>query len=196
MIAYPVKMTFKILALAPQIYITDANGQDLLYVRQQLFRLKEKIDVYRDSKQSEQLFQIQADRIIDWSAKYHIRDTSGNEICYIQRHGTKSLWRAHYEIYINNESRFVVREESALTKFFDGLVGEIPVVGFFTGYLFNPKYNVMDHQGRMVMQIVKRPSLLERNFWCELRDPNVDQLDQLRILLSILMVALLERQRG
>ncbi len=54
----------------------------------------------------------------------------------------------------------------------------------------------MDHQGRMVMQIVKRPSLLERNFWCELRDPNLDQLDQLRILLSILMVALLERQRG
>ncbi len=51
-------MTFKILALAPQIYVTDANGQDLLYVRQQLFRLKEKIDVYRDSKQSSNSFKL------------------------------------------------------------------------------------------------------------------------------------------
>ncbi len=68
MLAYPIKMTFKILALAPQIYVTDAAGNSVFYVKQKLFKLKENIQVFRDESQSQLLFTIQADRIIDWSA--------------------------------------------------------------------------------------------------------------------------------
>ena len=80
MLTYPIKMTFKLLALAPQIYVTDAHGNSVFYVRQKLLAFKENVKVYRDDSQSQLLFEIQADRIIDWSAKYHIRDAGGNEL--------------------------------------------------------------------------------------------------------------------
>ena len=38
---YPLELSFKIIALAPQIYVKDARGQELLYVRQKLLKLKE-----------------------------------------------------------------------------------------------------------------------------------------------------------
>ena len=73
---------------------TDAAGNSVFYVKQKLFKLKENIQVFRDESQSQLLFTIQADRIIDWSAKYHIRDTAGNELGAVRRHGMKSMWRA------------------------------------------------------------------------------------------------------
>ncbi len=200
MLNYPLKMTFKILAIAPQIYVTDAAGNNVFYVKQKIFKLKEDVRIFRDASQSELLFSIQADRIIDWSAKYHIRSADGVELGMIQRHGMKSLWRARYDITENGQPEFTVAEKSVLTRFMDGVFGEIPVLGLFTGFVFNPTY-LISHAagpkaGQLVMEIVKKPSLLERNFWLELRDPEVDDLDQSKIILSMMMVALLERTRG
>ncbi|MGC4001817.1 MAG: hypothetical protein QM811_01145 [Pirellulales bacterium] len=88
---YPIKMTFKLLALAPQIYVTDAAGTSLFYVKQKLLKLKEHVEVFRDESQKQLLYNIKADRVIDWSAKYHITDAQGNDAGTIQRHGAKSM---------------------------------------------------------------------------------------------------------
>jgi hypothetical protein len=53
---FPLKLTFKILAVAPQITVTDASGQILFYVKQKLFKLKEAITVYSDSSQTRELY--------------------------------------------------------------------------------------------------------------------------------------------
>ena len=65
---YPLQMRFKILALAPQIHVTDSTGATVCYVRQKMFRLKENVSVFRDETQKTLLCEIKADRIIDWSA--------------------------------------------------------------------------------------------------------------------------------
>ena len=67
---FPVKLEFKILALAPQITVTDANGQVILYVKQQLLKLREAVKVYASPDQTELLYGINADLIIDFSARY------------------------------------------------------------------------------------------------------------------------------
>lgn len=200
MLAYPIKMTFKIMAFAPQIYVTDAQGNSVFYVKQKLFKLKENVQVFRDESQSQLLFTIQADRIIDWSAKYHIRDAAGNEIGALRRHGMKSMWRARYDLLEGDQPVFGVAEKSVWTRFMDGMFGEIPILGMFTGYVFNPTY-LINHatgpkQGQLAMQIVKKPSFLARNFWIELHDQQLPEIDQAKIILSVLMVALLERMRG
>jgi hypothetical protein len=41
----------------------------------------------------------------------------------------------------------------------DALFGEIPVLGMFTGYVFNPTYIEADMQGQVVMKIKKEPAL-------------------------------------
>jgi uncharacterized protein YxjI len=91
---YPLTLTFKIIALAPQIYVRDAAGQELLYVKQKLLKLRERIQVFADSSQSRQVSEINADRILDWSARYTFTDVGGAVLGAVRRRGAKSLWRA------------------------------------------------------------------------------------------------------
>ena len=64
---YPLKLSFKLLAIASQIYIRDANGQLLGYVKQKLLKLKEDINVFADEQQTQHLYNIKADRVLDFS---------------------------------------------------------------------------------------------------------------------------------
>jgi uncharacterized protein YxjI len=52
------------MALAPQLSVTDASGQQVLYVKQKLFKLKEAVNVFADAAQTRQLYTINADRIL------------------------------------------------------------------------------------------------------------------------------------
>ena len=49
---YPLKLSFKIAALAPQLFVRDAAGTELLYVKQKLMSLKDKVTVFSDSGQT------------------------------------------------------------------------------------------------------------------------------------------------
>ncbi len=66
---FPVDFTFKLLALASQIYVRDANGNLLGYVKQKLLKLKEDINVFTDESQTNVLYNIKSDRVIEWSAR-------------------------------------------------------------------------------------------------------------------------------
>ena len=52
---YPIKLSFKLLAIASQIYVRDANGQLIGYVKQKLLKLKEDINVFADEQQTASL---------------------------------------------------------------------------------------------------------------------------------------------
>src|SRR5687768_7535937 len=134
---FPVDLTFKLIALASQIYVRDSDGQLLGYVKQKLLKLKEDINVFADESQSLVLYNIKADRVLDFSARYTFRDGSGNVIGSIKRKGMRSIWRANYEIFNAAEHHEAsISEESGWIKVFDSLVGEVPVLGMFTGYFF------------------------------------------------------------
>lgn len=193
---YPINLSFKLLALASQIRITDANGQMLGYVKQKLFKLKEDIRVFTDDSQTNQIFGIRADRILDFSAKYNFTDRSGNLLGSIRRKGMRSIWKAHYEIYDERENLVMeIHEESAWVKVVDALVGEIPVVGMFTGYLFNPAYLVSRTGGAVVARMQKQPAFFEGKFQLT-QQGQMDQAEETRVLLSVLTMILLERARG
>ena len=74
---YPLTVSFKILALAPQVAVRDVEGQLLFYVKQKLLKLKEAVTVFSDDGQTQPLFYINADRVLDISARYHISDAQG-----------------------------------------------------------------------------------------------------------------------
>ena len=52
---FPLRFRFKLIALAPQIFVTDAAGNTISYIKQKLFRLKEKIEVFSDSSRKQML---------------------------------------------------------------------------------------------------------------------------------------------
>jgi len=89
-----------------------------------------------------------------------------------------------------------IHEENPMAKFMDGMLGEIPVLGIFSGYLFNPKYLVTALDGTPVMRITKERSFLESGFKLDALVQGLDPEDELRILMGALMMIFLERKRG
>lgn len=194
---YPIGFSFKLLALASQIRIADASGQTLGYVKQKMFKLKEDIRVFTDESQTRQVFGIRADRVLDFSARYNFTDAAGNLLGSIRRKGMRSLWKAHYEIYDERENLAMeIHEESAWVKVVDALIGEIPVVGMFTGYLFNPAYLISrSNGGAVVARLQKQPAFFEGKFQLT-QQGQMDQTEETRVILSVLTMTLLERRRG
>ncbi len=192
---YPLELSFKHLALARQISVRDASGSLVFYVKQKAFKLKEAVSVFADAEQTQLRYTINANKILDFSARYQINDAHGQPIGAVARRGMKSLWRAHYEIYDGDKLTLTIREANPWTKVLDSLVGEIPIVGIFTGYMFHPAYLVERADGTSVMRLVKRPAFLEGKFTIE-RHAQLDEREGVRALLSLLMMVLLERRRG
>jgi uncharacterized protein YxjI len=193
---YPLELSFKILALASQIYIRDANGNLLGYVKQKLFKLKEDIQVFADENKTQLRFSIKADRILDFSASYSFTDANGNFIGSIKRKGMRSIWKAHYLIFDqNNQQVMEIHEENGWIKVVDSLVGEIPVIGMFTGYLFNPAYIVSRMNSEPVLRLQKQPAFFEGKFQLN-PQAEMNEQDETLVLLGVLTMTLLERSRG
>ncbi|MDB6172757.1 MAG: hypothetical protein JWL59_2068 [Chthoniobacteraceae bacterium] len=198
MLRFPLDFRFRLLTLAPQITVTDSAGSEVCYIKQKAFKLRESVTVFRDSTQGAILGKIEADRIIDWSARYTFQDAEGQPFGAVGRRGARSLWRSHYDIFdsaTSNRASMSIQEESVMMRMLDNVLGEIPILGMFTGYFFNPSYAVVSAEGVLVAKLRKRASFLDKHFTLEkLADLTSEQ--ELEILLSCLMMTLLERHRG
>jgi hypothetical protein len=91
---------------------------------------------------------------------------------------------------------FSIREENPWVKLFDGLVGQLPIIGMFTGYLLHPAYGVIETAtGKVALRAIKRPALFEGLYRVE-QSSGLSEDDERLALLALLMMLLLERQRG
>ena len=193
---FPLFFSFKLLALASQIYIRDSAGGSVGYVKQKLLKLKEEINVYSDDTQTSLLCTIKADRVIDFSARYNFTDANGNRLGSIKREGMRSIWRAHYDIADGMDREVMnIREENGWVKVFDSLFGELPIVGMFTGYLFNPSYIIYRSEGTPIARLTKMPAFFEGKFQLDLLS-SITPDEETRLILSCLTMTLLERARG
>lgn len=193
---FPLNFKFKIGTLANDFVASDATGATVAYVRQKMFKLKEDILIYSNESKSDTLFRIKADRWLDFSAAYSFTDRDGKEMGKIVRKGWRSIWKTSYELVDQHQNiQYHVNEENAWVKVWDSLLGEVPLLGMFTGYFFNPAYLVTDLQGNVVAKIKKQASFFGRHFEVsKLQD--IDQDDQERIMLGLMMMILLERRKG
>lgn len=196
MLNYPINLSFKKLAIASQIYIRDSNETLLGYVKQKLFKLKEDINIFADESQTQIRFNIKADRVIDFSARYNFTDGSGRSIGSIKRQGMRSIWKANYEISdASGNHVYSIKEENGWVKVVDALVGEIPIVGIFSGYMFNPTYIVTKMDGNPIARLAKQPAFLEGKFQLTALSA-LDSNQESLVLLGVLAMTLLERGRG
>lgn len=192
---YPLQLSFKLLALAPQIYVRDSSGQVRMYVKQKLMKLKEQVTVFADESQTQPLYSIAANKVIDWSAQYNFSTPDGMQIGAVRRKGMRSLWRAHYEIVRDGHVVFNLREENPLAKVGDALFGQIPVLGMLAGYVFHPKYLVTRPDGTPAVRATKQSALWEGKYAVDRLTELTPEEEGLSVL-SLLMLLLLERRRG
>ena len=181
-LVYPLKFTFRVFSFAPRMDVVDATGRSVLHARQ---------------KQTKKLADIRADRIIDWSARYGFTDAANGRIGALGRKGWRSLWRANYEVFNPGDLRtdFTIQEENPFAKFIDGLIGQIPLIGVLTLYLFHPRYLASRTDGIGVLRMHKLPAFLQGKFSIERLSDSTSR-ETMNILLSFIMVTMLERRRG
>lgn len=193
---FPLTLSFKILALASQIYVRDTSGSLVAYVKQKLLKLREDIDVFADEQQTQRLYNIKADRVIDFSARYTFTDNSGKVLGSVKRQGMRSLWKAHYDVAdAAGALVMTIREENVWVRVWDSLFGELPFIGILSGYLFHPAYLVTDAQEQLLARLVKQPAFFEGKFQLD-KQPALRSQDETLVLLSLLTMTLLERARG
>lgn len=193
---FPIKIEFRISTLSNDFTAYDSSGQVLCYSKQKLFKLKEHVDIFSDQSQAERIYTINANKWLDFSTTYVMKTDLGDEIGRIARKGWSSLWKANYEIFDQyRQPDVTIREENPWSKVMDSMLGEIPIVGMLTGYMFNPTYIAKRPDESEVVRIRKDKSMWGRRF-------TIDQLDDFeegeeeRILLGVIMMVLLERRRG
>lgn len=197
---YPLTFRFKLLAFSPQIYVTDSTGNEVCYVKQKAFRLKEKVEVFTTSAREHLLSTIEADRIIDIRARYHFRDAAGRDLGSFRRRGLRSIWRTNCEVYGPDAvdgapALFTIREENPFAKMLDGFISEIPIVGFISGYICHPRYVLSRADGTAVARLTKQAAFFEGLFKLE-KLSDMTREEELVCNLSFLMMNLLERSRG
>lgn len=106
----------------------------------------------------------------------------------MRREGGRSLWKASYRLADAGGSEVaLIHEANAWIKVVDSLAGEIPMLGMFTGYVFDPAY-LVDMGDSTVLYMKKRPALMEGRFTIERRgDPGEA---------GVITTMLMERSRG
>jgi len=193
--SYPLSLSFKMMALNPQIRVTDSLGRLVLYVKQKAFKLREDVTVFADEAQRVPLLHMKADKILDVSATYTVRDQQNVTVGAVRGNGLRSIWRSSFSILdpVGQEIGGIV-EDNPWVKVADGILSEVPLVGWIAAMYVNPTYTATLRGGR-VLRLRKKASAFERHFSIE-RLAELSEADEQLLLASLLMMLLLKRGRG
>jgi hypothetical protein len=198
-IAYPLTLTFKLIALSPEVQVRDANDTLLLQVKQKLLTLREDTTVFADEQKTVPIYKMIADRIIGFRAVHHITRVNDNtRIGNVKAQGFRSWWAARYEITDGQDRlAFNFKEENPWITFLDYFFESIELIGWLFAYFINPTFVLIDEKGVARYRILKKRSLIERRFFIEqiAQDDDAD-LDERLVALSLIQIVMLERRRG
>lgn len=193
---YPLNLRFKIAAIASQIYATDADGNTVFYVKQKIFKLKEDIEIFSDSSKTTKLYNVKADKIIDFSPTFTLFDTTGNAVGAVKRNGRASIWKANYTVQIG-ATTVTVSELNPWAKVLDVVLAQIAIIGFFTGYFLHPKYGVFDQNKQQIGELDKLPAFFEGKYnLASQAIQSADEATQRHFAALMMVVVLRERMRG
>lgn len=193
---FPLDLTFKIGTLSNDFIIKDTNDTMVAYVRQKLLKFVEEVQVFKSENRSELIYTIKANKWLDFSASYAFTNSSGQNVGRVARKGWASLWKANYLIFDTLQTNpLTVHEENPWVKVLDSLIGNIPILNFFTGYFFHPSYAVSRPDGTKIVRLRKIKSFFGRRFAIE-KLANLNTGEEERIVLGLMMMILLERERG
>ena len=200
---YPLKLRFKLLALAPRIIVTDAKDREILFVSQKIFKLKEDIRIYPNQQKEHEIYNIRAEKILDFNTRYNFftADTQ-DHIGSVKAKGWRSIWSATY--MIDNENGMqtnYITEDNPWVKIGDALFSQIPIVSMFTGYMFHPSYTCyrssdLEDVSQPVMQLQKENAFFEGVYNIQLLDDEMDRDEELSALLSFMLMVQFMRRRG
>ncbi len=175
------------IALTGKFRFYDPSGRLVMFSEQKMFRLKEDIRVFSDESKSEELLQIKARQIIDFSAAYDVFDsTTGEKVGVLRRKGLKSMLRDEWEV-LDAGDRFlgVLTEDS---------VGLALLRRLLLGSLLPQNYDIL-FDGTRVADLKQRFHLFRYELVLDFSPDTAKRLDRrLGIAAGILLAAIEGKQ--
>lgn len=215
MFTYPLTLAFERFSGGRKIHILDAALQPRLFVKQRALALKEVVHVSTDDLEQQKLYQIKADRILDFAADYTIQTANGAIIGQAHRQGMRSRWRALYntiQIYrktgwntqqisdlwnvtytitdIEGNEIGQILEQMPLLKLIGTIFAELLLIRPF----LNPTYYITLH-GQPVLVARKQSAMFSRTFTL-MKKGDFSELDERLLLNSVIVALLIERSLG
>lgn len=94
----------QVFAITGKFRYYDPNGNLIMFSEQKMFKLREDIRVFSDESKSQEVLQIKARQIIDFSAAYDVIDSAYNQkVGTLRRKGMRSILRDEWEVLDNND---------------------------------------------------------------------------------------------
>jgi uncharacterized protein YxjI len=94
----------QVLALTGKFRYYDPMGNLVMFSEQKMFKLREDIRVFTDEGKMQEVLQIKARQIIDFSAAYDVIDSAYNQkVGVLRRKGLRSILRDEWEVLDAND---------------------------------------------------------------------------------------------
>ena len=105
----------QVLALAGTFRYYDPTGAMIMYSQQKMFKLREDIRVFADEAKTQEVLQIKARQIVDFSAAYDVIDSAFQQkVGVLRRKGMKSILRDEWEVLDANDQLLGVLFEDSM----------------------------------------------------------------------------------
>jgi len=94
----------QVFALTGKFRYYDPNGNLIMFSEQKMFKLREDIRVFADEYKTQEVLQIKARQIVDFSAAYDVIDSAYNQkVGVLRRKGWRSMLRDEWEVLDSND---------------------------------------------------------------------------------------------
>ena len=105
----------QVFALAGTFRFYDPNGNQVMFSQQMMFKLREDIRVYADENKTQEVLNIKARQIIDFSAAYDVVDSAMNQkVGTLRRKGWSSILRDEWRVLDANDNQIGVLFEDSM----------------------------------------------------------------------------------
>jgi uncharacterized protein YxjI len=115
------------------VYYLNDNGQkgeQIAFIEQKRFKLKEEMTAWRDKSKNKVLFSMKAENVMDVHGKMNVTNSSGKPVGYLKKSFGKSILRSTWKVYSpENNLLFICHERNKNIALLRRFAGLIPLVG-------------------------------------------------------------------
>lgn len=176
----------KTLTIGNKYWLEDQSGAILGFCKQKLFRLKEDIRIYSDENESQELFCIKQEQIIDAWGKFSVIDSATNtKLGYVKRNIISAFVKDTWEIYTTSDQ--------LVGRVVESSTGRALARKFMPGGALVPEKMILEMDGQVLANIDQDFKIIG-DVWdmnCQMVPPNFDR----RVLITcILLMGMIERR--
>jgi uncharacterized protein YxjI len=178
----------QVLALTGRFRFYNPSGMLVMFSEQKMFKLKEDIRVFADEAKTQELLQIQARQIVDFSAAYDVIDsTTSSKVGVLRRKGFRSMLRDEWELLDAGDQPLGVLYEDSL---------RLALLRRFLLGTFLPQNYDLTIGGQRVADLRQRFNLFRYELELDFSMDLTHQLDRrLGLAAGILLAAIEGKQR-